>query len=153
MLSHVQMSKSNKQPFAILKAANGASLNAIGGRMLTISTVTVITYIFRDTELVHNLLGIAPNFSLYHHGKILFLVGERDAQICGFVHAALRSPPPTTFLRAVERGFINGLRQFPRLTTKMVKHNMPNSEAMARGHLRKTPTTQPHALSDAVSAH
>ena len=29
---------------------------------------------------------------------------------------------------------------------------MPNSEASARGHLRKTPTAQPHAGSDAVSA-
>jgi hypothetical protein len=29
---------------------------------------------------------------------------------------------------------------------------MPNSEASARGHLRKTPTAQPHAESDTVSA-
>jgi hypothetical protein len=29
---------------------------------------------------------------------------------------------------------------------------MPNSEATARGHLRKTPTAQPHAQSEAVSA-
>ena len=29
---------------------------------------------------------------------------------------------------------------------------MPNSEATARGHLRKTPTAQPHSTSDAVSA-
>jgi hypothetical protein len=34
----------------------------------------------------------------------------------------------------------------------MVKKNMPNSEATARGHLRKSPTGQPHLQSDAVSA-
>jgi hypothetical protein len=171
--------------------------------MLTISTVTVIAYIFRDTELVHNLLGIAPfadhgctatfsatNFSLYNHGKIPILVGEQHAQNLWripmparqipennppifeqgqvlllnqsaqepegehvrFEHAALGSPPPTTFLRAVARGFINGTRQFPHLTAKMVKRNMSNSEATARGHLKKTPTAQPYATSNAVSA-
>jgi hypothetical protein len=34
----------------------------------------------------------------------------------------------------------------------MVKKNMPNSEANARGHLRKSPTGQPHLQSDAMSA-
>ena len=69
-----------------------------------------------------------------------------------FVHACLGSPPPNTFLRAVSRGYITGPRQFPRLTSKLVRRYMPNSEATARGHLRKSPTAQPHAASQAVSA-
>jgi hypothetical protein len=196
------MSSPGASPFVILKAANGASLNAIGRGMLTISTVTVVAYIFRDTELVHNLLGIAPfadrgctatftakTFHLHHLHKVPILVGERhahnlwrirlpcaqqtlsplppyesnqvlllhqtsqtDAEHVCFIHACLGSPPPTTFLRAVARGYINGAKQFPRLNTKMVRRNMPNSEATARGHLRKSPTGQPHAQSDSVSA-
>jgi hypothetical protein len=114
--------------------------------MLTIKTVTVVAYIFR------NLLGIAPfadrgctatftasRFSLHHFGQLPILVGQRhahnlwriavpksivpsrslpsyephqvlllhqtdqqpDAEYVRFVHAALGSPPPTTFLRAV----------------------------------------------------
>ncbi len=50
--------------------------------MLTIGTVTVIAYIFKNADLVHNLLGIAPfadkgctamltaeRFALYHLGQ------------------------------------------------------------------------------------
>jgi hypothetical protein len=55
-------------------------------------------------------------------------------------------------MRAVANGYINGPRQYPRLTTAMVRKNMLNSEATARGHLRKSPTAQPHEESDAVSA-
>jgi hypothetical protein len=90
-----------------------------------------------------------------HQALLLHQTDQQpDAEYVRFVHAALGSPPPTTFLRAVARGFItsNGPRQFSRLTTKMVRRNMPNSEASARGHLRKTPTAQPHAQSEAVSA-
>jgi hypothetical protein len=47
-------------PFAILRAANGQILNSIGRGMLTIRTITIVAYIFRDKDLVHNLLGIAP---------------------------------------------------------------------------------------------
>ena len=56
-LSNVQMSLS---PFAVLKAANGALLDSIGRGMFTIGMVTVIPYIFKDGDLVHNLLRIAP---------------------------------------------------------------------------------------------
>jgi hypothetical protein len=197
------MSPPDSRPFAILKAANGTFLNAIGRGMLTIKTVTVVAYIFRNKDLVVNLLGIAPfadrgctvtftvsQFTLHHLGKLPILVGrchahnlwrielpktvvpshsrptheplqvlllhqtdqQPDAEYARFVHAALGSPPPTTFLRAVARGFINGPRQFPRLTTEIVRRNMPNSEASARGHLRKTPTGQLHSQSEAVSA-
>jgi hypothetical protein len=56
----MQMSKPDSKPYAILKAANGAFLDSIGRGMLTIDTVTVVAYIFRDKDLVHNLLGISP---------------------------------------------------------------------------------------------
>jgi hypothetical protein len=156
------MSTPSAQPFVVLKAANGAPLGSIGRGMLTISSVTVIAYIFRNGHLVHNLLGIVPfadrgctatftasSFSLYHYSKIPILVGERHAHnlrrismpkraspSCNYpafergqvlllhqsaqepdaahvrcVHAALGNPPPTTFLRAVAGGFINGLRK------------------------------------------
>ena len=69
-----------------------------------------------------------------------------------FVHACMGSPPPTTFLQAVQRGYLAGDDQFPRLTARMVRKHMPNSMATARGHLNKTPVGQPHALSNSVSA-
>jgi hypothetical protein len=91
----------------------------------------------------------------YETGQVLLLhqtLQQPIAENVRFVHAALGSPPPTTFFCAVERGYINGPRQFPRLTTKVVRRYMPNSEATARGHLRKSPTAQPYAQSEAVSA-
>jgi hypothetical protein len=101
VLSHIQMSTPSAQPFTVLKAANGASLDSIGRKMLTIGSVTVIAYIFRDGDLVHNLLGIAPfadrgctatfnarSFLLYHQSKPLILVGERH------VHNLWRIPMP-----------------------------------------------------------
>jgi hypothetical protein len=62
---------------------------------------------------------------------------RRDAKFVQFVHACLGSPPPTTFLHAIEKGFLSSDNQFPRLTSKMVRKHMPNSEATARGHLNK----------------
>ena len=202
ILSHIQMSAPDTTPYAMLRAANGAPLHSIGRGMFTIKTVTVVAHIFRDEDLVTNLLGIAPfadrgctalftssKFSLYHLDKIPILTGERhshnlwriqiqaqpdavinppaladrqvlllhhtahpDADHVRFIHACLGSPTPTTFLNAVAKGYITGDKQFPRLTTTMVRKHMPNSEASARGHLRKSPTNQPHAQSDAVSA-
>ncbi len=77
---------------------------------------------------------------------------RRDSTYVQFVHACLGSPPPTTFLRAVEKGYLSGENQFPRLTSRLVRKHMPSSEATAKGHLTKTPTAQPHKLSDSVSA-
>jgi hypothetical protein len=92
-LSNVQISSVGDSLFAILKAANGAMLDSIGRGMLTIGTVTVVAYIFKDTDLVHNLLGIAPfanrgskasfdssHFYLYHLDRKPMLVGTRHAQ-------------------------------------------------------------------------
>jgi hypothetical protein len=91
-LSHIQMSRIGAKSFAILKAANGSLLNSIGQGMLTIQSVTVVAYIFRNSDLVHNLLGVAPfadrgctatftatEFSLYHQPNAPILVGARYA--------------------------------------------------------------------------
>jgi hypothetical protein len=51
-----------------------------------------------------------------------------------YTHSCLENPASTTFLQAVQRGYITGPNQFPRLTTTMVRRNMPDSEATARGH-------------------
>ncbi len=42
LLTNVQMSPPNARPFAILTAANGASLKSIGRGMLNLATVTVV---------------------------------------------------------------------------------------------------------------
>ncbi len=68
------------------------------------------------------------------------------------VRAALGYPAPTTFLHAVSAGFITGPSQFSRLTTKMVRCNLPQAMTTARWHLDKAPASQPHEDSDAVSA-
>ncbi len=61
-----------------------------------------------------------------------------------FVHASFGYPAPNTFLRAVERGFITGPSQYPRLTTKTVRKHLPNAMATAKGHLDRTPSALPH---------
>ena len=251
LLTNVQISSPNKKPYAILRAANGQVLTAIGKGIFRIKHVAVVAYIFRNEDLVHNLLGIAPfadcgckavftatDFTLSHR-KTLLVTGKRfsanlwhislhkpdgpasaplkashipdavlltreeelmfekyakatdkferamvlqpeddrpvkirvakptqpkqrarllhedtrrHAKFVQFVHACCGNPPPTTFLHAVTKGFLSGENQFPRLTSKMVRRHMPNSEATAKGHLSKTRTAQPHALSQAVSA-
>jgi hypothetical protein len=206
LLTNVQLSRPNNKPFATLTTANGQVLKSIGRGIFRVKTIAVVAYIFKDDELVHNLLGIAPfadcgchavftatDFNLFH-GKHLLLTGKRhsanlwhivlpaqqisphqhtrtsprtttispalllhentrtDRKYVQFIHACMGSPPPSTFLRAVQRGYLSDPNQFPRLTTKMVRRHMPESEATARGHLNKTVTAQPHAQSQSVSA-
>ena len=191
LLAHVVLSRPDQQPFAVLRAANGQILTAIGKGIFQVKHISVVAYIFKDADLVHNLLGIAPfadcgckavftaqEFNLYHN-KVLILHGRRhsanlwhinldrtvkticlahlhppasdpvlpvlllhedtrkNAKYVQFVHACMGSPPPITFLSAIQRGYLAGKEQFPRLTAKMVRHNMPNSEATARGHHMK----------------
>jgi hypothetical protein len=69
-----------------------------------------------------------------------------------FVHASLGFPAPTTFMNAARKGFVNGKNQYTRLTSQLVAKHMPNAMATARGHLERTPATQPHGASQAVSA-
>ena len=200
------MTLPQQRPFAILTAANGANLHAIGRGLLTVTTVTVAAYIFKDSELVHNLLGIAPfadqgctatftatTFELNHPSSLTHVMkGQRhhnnlwripmltqsapiprprptpipkghalsshsliqrsNQDYVSFVHAAFGHPAPTTFLKAAAKGFINGPRQYPRLTARLVRKYLPNSEAAARGHLDQAPISRPHASSQAVSA-
>jgi hypothetical protein len=62
LLTSIQMSGSGQLPFAILRAANGQNLNSIGRGMFIIRTITIVGHSFRDADLVHNLLGIAPQY-------------------------------------------------------------------------------------------
>ncbi len=84
--------------------------------MMKTSTVTVIAYIFRNTDLVHNLLGIAPfadngctvtftseRFTLHHLGTKSILVGTRHAgNLWKFALSRHHYPsPPTTAVATV----------------------------------------------------
>jgi hypothetical protein len=75
-----------------------------------------------------------------------------DKNYVQFVHASLGFPAPTTFMNAARKGFINGENQYTRLTSKLVAKHMPNAMATARGHLESKLATQPHDVSQAVSA-
>jgi hypothetical protein len=103
LLSHVQLSRPNHKPFAILRAANGQVLTAIGKGIFRIKHISVVAYIFRNADLVHNLLGIATfadcgckaiftakDFSLHHH-KTLLMTGKRHS--ANLWHIALSESP------------------------------------------------------------
>ncbi len=156
------MSGSGQLPFAILRAANKPKLNSSGRGMLTIRTITIVAYIFRDADLVHNVLGIAPfadlgctavftatQFRLYHHKNLILQDTCHSANLwqialnlsniiltpapalqqyddsalpvllmhdntrlnedsVRYIHSCLGNPAPTTFLQAVQRGYISG---------------------------------------------
>jgi hypothetical protein len=78
-------------PFAILRAANGQVLTAIGRGIFTIKHNAVVAYLFRDEDLIHNLLAMAPfadkgctavftarEFHLYHQATLL-IAGKRHS--------------------------------------------------------------------------
>ena len=157
LLRNVVLSQPQTPPFAVLRAANGQILTAIGKGIFQVKNISVIAYIFKNEDLVHNLLGIAPfadcgckavftaqDFNLYHK-KDLILTGRRhsanlwhislngpattyvpaatvpadfhstkqvlllhedtrrDAKYVQFMHACFGSPPPVTFLNAINR--------------------------------------------------
>ena len=54
LLTEVQLSKPNSNPYAILRAANGQVLTAIGKGIFKVKTISVVAYVFRDEDLVHN---------------------------------------------------------------------------------------------------
>jgi hypothetical protein len=89
LLTDIQMSLPQQRPFAVLRAANGQILRAIGRGIFKVKHIAVVAYVFNDEDLVHNLLGIAPfadcgceavfrahDFNLFH-GKTLLLTGKR----------------------------------------------------------------------------
>jgi hypothetical protein len=221
ILTSIEYTPVSAPPIAVLKTANGDPLCAIGQGKFTVGSLSLTAYIFQPSDLVNNLLGLAPfadractstfrptSFQIYpHKGSTPLLVGTRDssrslwlvdlnanslpistsdgippphqyaalhtsqmtpahgvyieanhvsrhdnASYVRFTHACLGYPAPTTFLRAVTAGYITGPNQFPRLTAKMVRKHLPNATATAKGHLDQTPSSLPHAQSDAVSA-
>jgi hypothetical protein len=48
------------------------------------------------------------------------------------MHATFVSPPNSTFIKAIGRGYAKNL---PRLTSRIITANPPNSKATAKGHL------------------
>ena len=91
LLKDITLSQPDKKPFAVLRAANGQILTAIGKGLFRVKNISVVAYIFKDDDLVHNLLGIAPfadcgceaiftahDFKLYH-SKTLLLSGKRHS--------------------------------------------------------------------------
>lgn len=221
ILTDLQYTPVSCPPLAVLKTANGAPLSAIGRGILAVGQLSMTAYVFRNCDLVNNLLGLAPfadractstfrpfQFQIYpHKGTIPILTGTRDssqslwqvnlsansapiylsdgippptpraalhtitqthlagiyieanhvaqqdnATYVRFIHACMGYPAPTTFLRAVTAGFITGPQQFERLTAKMVRKHLPHATASAKGHMDQTPSSLPHAQSDAVSA-
>jgi hypothetical protein len=109
ILTHTQMTLPHQRPFAILIAANGAKLHAIGRGLLTVNTVTVAAYIFKDSELAHNLLGIAPfadqgciaifaakTFELQHHSSLTTVMkGQRHHNNLWRIPMPTQSAPTT----------------------------------------------------------
>jgi hypothetical protein len=47
-------------PFAVLKAANGQHLTAIGQGIFSVATIAVTAFVFADQDLASNLLGLIP---------------------------------------------------------------------------------------------
>jgi hypothetical protein len=58
ILSNTEFSSST--PYAALTAANHATITAIGRGTLTVQNLTLTAYIFRDSDLANNLLGLIP---------------------------------------------------------------------------------------------
>lgn len=56
---------------------------------------------------------------------------QYNADFVAYWHACMGSPPIKSFLQAVSRGYIN----IARLTTAMIRANLPHSIATAKGHL------------------
>lgn len=57
---------------------------------------------------------------------------DLHADFVQYAHACFFSPPNSTFVHALDMGW---LRSYPHLTTSMFRQNLPNSVATAKGHL------------------
>ena len=60
---------------------------------------------------------------------------QSDADYVRLIHATLGSPPISSFLRALDRGYLDTI---PRLNARMVRRNEPHSPATAYGFLDQT---------------
>jgi hypothetical protein len=137
--------------FHVFKPQDGAAI--LGGTRESKSSLWQVR-LHRGPKPIDEITdGIPPPSQMKgHYIEAHAAINHDTASYVKFVHASLGYPAPNTFLRAVERGFINGPSQYPRLTTKTVRKYLPNAMATAKGHLNRTPSAQPHAKSDAVSA-
>ena len=93
VLTHAKYTAPNLPPMAVLKTANGAPLAVIGHGTLTMGPLRLTAYIFKDSDLVNNLLGLAPladrncttifkpsYFHVYRHDEPQpILLGMRDS--------------------------------------------------------------------------
>jgi hypothetical protein len=91
--------------------------------MLTIKTVTVVAYIFKDKDLVHNPLGIAPfadrgctvtftagHFALHHENSNPIVSGTRHAHNLWRI-ALPKKQEPSPFVPNYETGQVLLLHQ------------------------------------------
>ena len=59
---------------------------------------------------------------------------EINADFVAYCHASFCSPPDSSMYEALRKGFLGN---YPRLTAKMFRSNMPNSPSTAKGHLKQ----------------
>ena len=69
-----------------------------------------------------------------HHLNIILRKKETQMNLVRYLHGACFSPVPSTFKKAIKRGFLSS---WPGLTTQMVDKYLPPSEATAKGHIRQ----------------
>ena len=81
---------------------------------------------------------------------LLTITHQSNAEYVKFSHATFGSPPVSTFIRAITKGYLGS---WPRLTARMVRQNTPNPVATHIGHLdrnrqgqRSTHPKSPHPL-------
>jgi len=59
---------------------------------------------------------------------------EINADFVAYCHASFCSPPDSSMYEALRKGYLGN---YPRLTAKMFRSNMPNSPSTAKGHLKQ----------------
>jgi hypothetical protein len=93
VLSDVRRRSEHDPPYAAMNAANGGLLSAVGRGQMTIGGLPLVAFIFRDQDLVSNLLGLSPfanhgcestfkakSFQIYRpHTRTVIVHGTRSA--------------------------------------------------------------------------
>jgi hypothetical protein len=114
-------------------------------------TATIKWHIILDKASVSAHGLCAPLYE--EHMEPVFLMHEdarKNEDYVRFIHACMGHSIPTTFLQAVQCGYIAAPNQCPRLTSTLVRKHMPSSEATAKGHLNKSLTAQPYVGNQSV---
>ena len=60
VLHSIEYTRPDMPPFAVLKAANGQELTAIGRGIFSVTKLDVTAFVFSDQDLAANLLGLIP---------------------------------------------------------------------------------------------